>query len=96
MADKVLVGVVSTVVAGVVTAGILSGVSVYGEVESLKTQVAHNKSELDARNRNDEHFQVFINQMDKSLAIQTEAVKGIKQAVDRLENAVFTLKGEEK
>lgn len=61
----------------------------------LQSQMAMTQNTLLEKQKNDDHFAVFIGQMDKSLSIQEESVLGIKEAVKRLESAVFILNGKE-
>lgn len=89
----------TAVIPGLIVSGMtaigMSLIQMDKDVTMLQTQVAITQSTLLEKQKNDDHFAVFIGQMDKSLAIQEESVLGIKEAVKRLESAVFILNGKE-
>lgn len=92
MTDKLLLGTLSAVFSGVMTVAVVGGVVMWKDVAVMKEQIALNKVELDIRARSADQFEVFLTQMDKSIAIQTESVNGLKKAVERLEQTVYSFK----
>lgn len=92
MTDRLLLGGVCTVFAGAMTAAVIGGVTMWKDVSVMKEQIIMNKEELALRNRSADQFEEFLAQMKLQIAVQTESVNGLKKAVDRLEQTVFSLK----
>lgn len=79
----------SAVVSGIAIA-VLSGASVagfgmYTDVQALKIQTAAIERSMEEREETTKRFTQMMFQMDKTLAVQTEAVNTLKEAVRRLE-----------
>ncbi|MGL5582279.1 MAG: hypothetical protein ACRDCE_15145 [Cetobacterium sp.] len=92
MTDRIILGTVSAVLTGIITSAVIGGVVMWRDVALMKEQIIMNKEELALRAKSADQFETFLNQMERSIAVQTESVNGLKKAVDRLEQAVFTLK----
>lgn len=92
MTDRIILGTVSAVLSGVITIGVAGGIIMWKDVAVMKEQIALNKEELSIRTRSADQFEVFLTQMDKSIAVQVESINSLKKAVERLEQTVFTFK----
>lgn len=77
--------IVSGVVLAVLSGASVAGFNLYTDVQLLKVQTASLEVSMKEREETTKRFNDMMNQMDKSLAVQTEAVNALKSAVNRLE-----------
>lgn len=77
--------IVSGVVLAVLSGASVAGFNLYTDVQLLKVQTSSLEVAMKEREETTKRFTDMMNQMDKSLAVQTEAVNALKSAVNRLE-----------
>ncbi|MGL5012786.1 MAG: hypothetical protein ACRC6V_00635 [Bacteroidales bacterium] len=77
--------VVSGVVLAVLSGASVAGFNLYTDVQLLKAQTVALEISMVEREETTKRFTEMMHQMDKSLAVQTEAVNALKSAVNRLE-----------
>lgn len=77
--------VISGIAIAVLSGASVAGFNLYTDVQVLKTQTASIESTMIEREETTKRFTDMMHQMDKSLAVQIEAVNALKSAVNRLE-----------
>ena len=77
--------IVSGVVLAVLSGASVAGFNLYTDVQLLKVQTVALEVSMVEREETTKRFTEMMHQMDKSLAVQTEAVNALKSAVNRLE-----------
>ena len=82
--------VVSGIMIAVLSGASVAGFNLYTDVQLLKNQTATLEKSMDEREETTKRFTQMMMQMDKTLAVQTEAVNTLKDAVRRLETGSFT------
>lgn len=84
---------ISSIIAGVLisllSVAAIAGFNMYTDLALVQDQTARLELLMKERGEIDERFHAMMMQMDKNLAVQTEAVKALKQAVSRLEDVTF-------
>ncbi|MGL5016251.1 MAG: hypothetical protein ACRC6V_18525 [Bacteroidales bacterium] len=78
--------VVSGIAIAVLSGACVAGVQMYNDVQSLKMQYNIIEKTMDEREETTRRFTLMMAQMDKTLAVQTEAVNTLKEAVKRIED----------
>ncbi|MGL5015093.1 MAG: hypothetical protein ACRC6V_12530 [Bacteroidales bacterium] len=78
--------VVSGIAIAVLSAACVGGVQMYNDVQALKIQSAIIEKTMEEREETTKRFTLMMAQMDKTLAVQTEAVNTLKEAVKRIED----------
>lgn len=81
--------VVSGIMIAVLSGASVAGFNLYTDVQLLKSQTASLERNMEEREETTKRFTQMMMQMDKTLAVQTEAVNTLKDAVKRLENGTF-------
>lgn len=81
--------VVSGIAIAVLSGASVSGFNLYTDVQLLKSQTAAIERTIEEREETTKRFTQLMLQMDKTLAVQTEAVNTLKDAVRRLESGGF-------
>lgn len=81
--------IVSGVAIVALSAGLLGGFNIYTETQVMKEQILAIERTMEGREETTKRFTAMMNQMDKTLAVQIEAVNTLKIAVGRLENGNF-------
>lgn len=81
--------VVSGVMIAVLSGASVAGFNLYTDVQLLKNQTAALERNMEEREETTKRFTQMMMQMDKTLAVQTEAVNTLKDAVKRLESGNF-------
>lgn len=76
----------SGVAIALITGICVTGLNMYNDVEALKIQAAVIEKTMDEREETTRQFTLMMGQMDKTLAVQIEAVNTLKDAVKRLED----------
>lgn len=79
--------VVSGIVIAVLSGASVAGFNLYTDVQLLKAQSAAMERTMEEREETTKRFTLMMAQMDKTLAVQTEAVNTLKDAVKRLEGS---------
>ena len=77
--------VVSGIVIAVLSGASVAGFNLYTDVQLLKSQTFSLEKSMEEREETTKRFTQMMMQMDKTLAVQTEAVNTLKDAVRRLE-----------
>lgn len=77
--------VVSGIAIAALSAGLMGGFNIYTDVKIMKEQVVNIEKTMDEREETTKRFTQMMYQMDRTLAVQTEAVNTLKEAVKRLE-----------
>lgn len=77
--------IMSSVYIAVASAAGVAGFGLYTDVQLLKVQTTNMERSMDEREETTKRFTAMMLQMDKTLAVQTEAVNTLKDAVKRLE-----------
>lgn len=77
--------IISGVAVVALSAGVLGGFNIYTETMVMKEQILAIERTMEGREETTKRFTMMMNQMDKTLAVQTEAVNTLKKAVQRLE-----------
>lgn len=89
----------STVIAGIIviltTTLLITSANLYMDVQVLKSQTITLQKVVEERKEATEKFVVFMSHMDKTLAVHTEAVNTLKEAVKRLENGIINYNKED-
>lgn len=81
--------VVSGVVIAVLSGASVAGFNLYTDVQLLKNQTTALERSMEEREETTKRFTQMMYQMDRTLAVQTEAVNTLKDAVKRLESGNF-------
>lgn len=81
--------VISGIAIAVLSGASVAGFNLYTDVQLLKVQTATMERSMDEREETTKRFTQMMFQMDKTLAVQTEAVNTLKDAVKRLEGGNF-------
>ncbi|MGL5014177.1 MAG: hypothetical protein ACRC6V_07805 [Bacteroidales bacterium] len=81
--------VVSGIAIAVLSGACVAGFTMYNDVQALKLQYTVIEKTMDERDETTKRFTQMMFQMDKTLAVQTEAVNTLKDAVKRLESGSF-------
>lgn len=76
-------------VISITSAGGVGGFSLYTDVELLKSRTLLIEQSIKDKNESTERFTAMMNQMDRTLAVQAEAVNALKDAVKRLEQTTY-------
>lgn len=77
--------ILSSVAIAIMSASGLAGFKLYTDVELLKLTTVNIERSMEEREETTKRFTAMMLQMDKTLAVQTEAVNTLKDAVKRLE-----------
>ena len=77
--------VISGIAIAVLSGASVAGFNLYTDVQVLKTQTAAIEVSLAEKEETTKRFTDMMHQIDKSLAVQIEAVHALKSAVNRLE-----------
>ncbi|MGL5015840.1 MAG: hypothetical protein ACRC6V_16395 [Bacteroidales bacterium] len=77
--------VVSGIAIAALSAGLMGGFNIYTDTKIMKEQIVGIERTMEEREETTRRFTLMMNQMDKTLAVQTEAVNTLKKAVERLE-----------
>lgn len=78
--------VVSGIAIAVLSGASVAGITMYNDVQALKLQYTVIEKTMDERDEATNRFTLMMAQMDKTLAVQTEAVNTLKDAVKRIED----------
>lgn len=78
--------VISGIAIAVLSGACVAGFGVYNDVQTLKLQYTVIEKTMDESNEATNRFTLMMSQMDKTLAVQTEAVNTLKEAVKRIED----------
>lgn len=78
--------VVSGIAIAVLSGACVAGFGVYNDVQTLKLQYTIIEKTTQERDEATNRFTLMMSQMDKTLAVQTEAVNTLKEAVKRIED----------
>lgn len=81
--------VVSGIAIAVLSGASVAGFNLYTDVQLLKLQTSAMERSMDEREETTKRFTQMMFQMDKTLAVQTEAVNTLKEAVKRIEGGSF-------
>lgn len=81
--------VVSGIAIAVLSGASVAGFNLYTDVQLLKVQTASMERSMEEREETTKRFTQMMFQMDKTLAVQTEAVNTLKEAVKRIEGGTF-------
>lgn len=81
--------VVSGIMIAVLSGASVAGFNLYTDVQLLKSQTTSLERSMEEREETTKRFTQMMMQMDKTLAVQTEAVNTLKDAVRRLESGGF-------
>lgn len=81
--------VISGIAIAVLSGASVAGFNLYTDVQLLKLQTSAMERSMDEREETTKRFTQMMFQMDKTLAVQTEAVNTLKDAVKRLEGGNF-------
>lgn len=81
--------VIGAILIALLSTASVGGFTVYKDVELLKTRTNLIEQSIKERNESSERFTAMMNQMDRTLAVQAEAVNALKEAVKRLEQATY-------
>lgn len=87
--------VVSGIMIAVLSGASVAGFNLYTDVQLLKNQTASLERNMEEREETTKRFTQMMMQMDKTLAVQTEAVNTLKDAVRRLESGGFLAQNKE-
>lgn len=88
--------VVSGIAIAALSAGLMGGFNIYTDTKIMKEQIVGIEKTMEEREETTRRFTMMMNQMDKTLAVQTEAVNTLKKAVERLEGGpVFAINYQE-
>lgn len=82
-------GVIAGVAVVALSAGCLGGFTMYTDLQLMKQEMASVNRTLDDRKIADERYNALMTRMDKTLAINTEAINSLQKAVNRLENGGY-------
>lgn len=77
--------VVSGIAIAALSAGLVGGFNVYTDTKIMKEQIISIERTMDEREQTTKRFTEMMYQMDRTLAVQIEAVNTLKKAVERLE-----------
>lgn len=77
--------VVSGIAIAVLSGASVAGFNLYTDVQLLKVQTSALEISMQEREQTTKRFTEMMYQMDRTLAVQTEAVNTLKKAVERLE-----------
>lgn len=77
--------ILSSVAIAIMSAAGLAGFKMYSDVELLKLTTVNLERTMSERQETTERFTAMMLQMDKTLAVHTEAVNTLKDAVKRIE-----------
>lgn len=77
--------VVSGIAIAVLSGASVAGFNLYTDVQLLKLQTTAMERSMEEREETTKRFTQMMYQMDRTLAVQTEAVNTLKEAVKRLE-----------
>lgn len=77
--------ILSSVAIAMMSAAGLAGFKLYSDVELLKLTASNMERTMEERKETTERFTAMMLQMDKTLAVHTEAVNTLKDAVKRIE-----------
>lgn len=78
--------VVSGVVIAVLSGASVAGFNLYTDVQLLKNQTTVLEKSMEEREETTKRFTQMMYQMDRTLAVQIEAVNTLKEAVNRIES----------
>lgn len=87
--------VVSGIMIAVLSGASVAGFNLYTDVQLLKSQTVALERNMEEREETTKRFTQMMMQMDKTLAVQTEAVNTLKDAVRRLESGSFLVNNKE-
>lgn len=82
-------GVIAGVAVVALSAGCMGGFTMYTDMQLMKLEMANVHRTLDERKASEEKFDALMIRMDKTLAVNTEAINSLQKAVNRLENGGF-------
>lgn len=77
--------IVSGIAIAVLSGSSVAGFNLYTDVQLLKLQTIAMERSMEEREETTKRFTQMMYQMDRTLAVQTEAVNTLKEAVKRLE-----------
>lgn len=77
--------IVSGIAIAVLSGASVAGFNLYTDVQMLKLQTSNIERSMEEREETTKRFTEMMHQMDRTLAVQTEAVNTLKKAVERLE-----------
>lgn len=80
---------IGAIIIALLSAGGVGGFTVYKDVELLKARTDLIEQSIKEKDQSTERFTAMMNQMDRTLAVQAEAVNALKDAVKRLEQATY-------
>ncbi|MGL5015005.1 MAG: hypothetical protein ACRC6V_12055 [Bacteroidales bacterium] len=81
--------VVSGIAIAVLSGASVAGFNLYTDVQLLKVQNVAIERTMSEREETTKRFTDMMHQMDRTLAVQIEAVNTLKKAVERLEGGNF-------
>lgn len=81
--------VISGIAIAVLSGASVAGFNLYTDVQLLKLQTTAMERSMEEREETTKRFTQMMFQMDKTLAVQTEAVNTLKEAVKRIEGGNF-------
>lgn len=82
-------GVIAGVAVVALSAGCMGGFTVYTDMQLMKLEMKNVQTTLDERKVSEDRFNALMNRMDKTLAVNTEAINSLQKAVNRLENGGY-------
>lgn len=82
-------GVIAGVAVVALSAGCMGGFTMYTDMQLMKLEMSNVHRALDERKASEEKFDALMTRMDKTLAVNTEAINSLQKAVNRLEGGNF-------
>lgn len=82
-------GVIAGVAVVALSAGCMGGFTMYTDMQLMKLEMSNVHRTLEERKASEEKFDALMIRMDKTLAVNTEAINSLQKAVNRLENGGF-------
>ncbi|UZV39631.1 hypothetical protein APT65_00016 [Trabzonvirus APT65] len=87
--SEYLNSLIGAILIALLSAASVGGFTVYKDVELLKSRTELIEQSIKEKDQSTERFTAMMNQMDRTLAVQAEAVNALKDAVKRLEQATY-------
>lgn len=84
-------GVIAGVAVVALSAGCLGGFTMYTDLQLMKQEVVNVNRAIEDRKVSEEKYNALMIRMDKTLAINTEAINSLQKAVNRLEGGYVAI-----
>lgn len=82
-------GVIAGVAVVALSAGCMGGFTMYTDLQLMKLEMKNVQTLLEEKDKSDKQFTALMTRMDKTLAVNTEAINSLQKAVNRLESGGF-------